>query len=111
MRRALILFAAASLLAGCATPPQQTLAGLNRHDPEYRSRDCRQARREAARYDDNKEGRIALAIGGNLIMPLAGTAAAATVAATKERKKKRLNHRVLAACTSDPLAGRREARR
>jgi hypothetical protein len=111
MRRALILSLAGLTLAACATAPKQTLATLNRHDPEYRSRDCRQARRDAARFDDHKEGRIVLAVGGNLILPFAGTAAAAAIGAVQEDEKKDLNHRLKAACTSDPLKGRRTARR
>jgi hypothetical protein len=109
--RAIVLVLVPVLLAGCATAPRQTLAGLNRHDPEYASRACRQARREAARFDEHKDGRIALAVAGNLVVPLAGTAAAAAVAAAQEDRKHDLNQQLKAKCISDPLAGRREARR
>jgi hypothetical protein len=99
------------MLAGCATAPKSTMAGLNRHDPEYRSRDCRQARHEAARFDDQRNGRMVVALAGNVLVPFAGTAAAAAMGAVKEDTKRDLNHRLRSACTSDPLARGRVARR
>ncbi len=110
-RDALTLTLAVVMLSACASSPKQTMAGLNRKDPEYRTRDCRQARRAAAVYDDHKDGRIALAVAGNLVLPLVGSAAAAAITATQEDDKKALNRRLRAACTSDPLKGRRSARR
>lgn len=111
--RIILAVGAALTLAACATAPKDTVASLNKRDPEYRTRDCRQARAAAARYKDHKEGRLALAVAGNLIVPFAGTAAAATIAAMQEDDKEALNKRVKAACISDPLAKkrRRAARR
>jgi hypothetical protein len=107
MRWTTLIVAAAVGLAGCAANPKQTVGELSRADPKYKSRACVQARREAARYEDHKDGRIALALAGNLVVPFAGTAASAAIGAIKEDRKKDLNHKVRAACTSDPLAKRR----
>ena len=107
MRRVLLLAAAALLAASCATAPKQTLAELNRRDPEYRSRDCRQARREAAGFDDERNGRMVAAMAANLVVPLSGVAAGAVMGKVKDDRKRELNHRLRGACTSDPLARRR----
>jgi hypothetical protein len=107
MRRLVVLSLAALMLVGCATSPKTTVASLNRHDPEYRTRDCRQARREAARFDDNRNGRMVVAVAGNLVVPFAGTAAGAVMSKVKDDAKRDLNHKIRAACTSDPLRHRR----
>ena len=106
MRTALLLVAGAFALSACATSPKTTLTELNSRDAAYKSRDCVQARRQAAEYSDNKEGRVVIGLVGNLIVPFAGTALAAGMGALKEDDKKDLNHRLRASCTSDPLAGK-----
>lgn len=106
-----IALAAVTGLTACATAPQQTLSELNRRDPEYRSRECRQARAEAAAFDENRNGRTVIALAGNLIVPFAGTAAAAAMTKLRDDAKRDLNKRLRAACTSDPLAKKRLARR
>jgi len=107
MRRALLPAAAALLLAGCAASPRQTLGELNRRDPEYRSHDCRQARRAAAGFDDERNGRMVAALAANLVVPFAGAAAGAAMGKVKDDRKRELNQRLRGACTSDPLARRR----
>ena len=107
MRWSALFLAAAVALGGCAANPKATVGELSRADPKYKSRSCLTARREAARYEDNKEGRIALAVAGNLVVPFAGTAASAAIGALKEDRKKALNHQVRRACISDPLAKKR----
>ena len=111
MRRFLIAGGVVLMLAGCATSPHKTVSQLNRGDPEYRTRDCRQARAAVARYDDNKDGRVAIAVAGNLVVPFAGTAAAAAMSKMKDDDREALNSRVRRACISDPLRGKRVARR
>lgn len=96
--------AALMMLAGCATSPHKTVSELNTRDPEYRSRDCRHARAAVARYDDNKDGRAVIAIAGNLVIPFAGSAAAAGLSKLKDDEREALNARVRRACVSDPLA-------
>ena len=111
MRRTVSAGVVALLLAGCATAPRDTVAQLNRHDPEYRSRDCRQARAAAAEYAEEENGRTVVALAGNLVVPCAGTAAAAYMHAQRRDDAEKLNRRIAAACTSDPLRKRRVARR
>lgn len=114
MLRMLALAVAALSLGACATSPHRTVAELNTKDPEYRSRDCRQARAAVAGYDDQKDGRAVIALAGNLVVPFAGTAAAAAMSKMKDDEREALNARVRKACISDPLgrgAKRRVARR
>jgi hypothetical protein len=112
LRRVLAAAAAPLLLAACATSPHATVSELNRRDPEYRTRDCRDARAAVARYDDNKAGRAVIALAGNLLVPFAGSAAAAAMSKMKDDEREALNKRVRAACISDPLRGKgRVARR
>jgi len=107
----LVLGAVALTLSACATSPRRTVKNLDRRDPEYASRDCRQARRAVAGYDDQKDGRMAIAVAGNLIVPFAGSAAALAMSKVKDGDREALNRRVLAACVSDPLAKKRVASR
>ncbi|HKP77746.1 MAG TPA: hypothetical protein VJU34_01325 [Phenylobacterium sp.] len=107
MRRFLTLGAVALIAAGCATSPRQTVKTLNTRDPEYASRDCRQARRAVAGYDDQKDGRVAIAVAGNLVVPFAGSAAALAMSKMKDGERQALNERVRRACVSDPLGKRR----
>jgi len=104
LRRFLTAGAVLLMLGGCATSPHKTVSELNRRDPEYRSRDCRQARAAVARYDDQKDGRAVIAIAGNLVVPFAGAAAAAAMSKMKDDDREALNARVRRACVSDPLA-------
>lgn len=106
MRRMLILGAIGLTLTACATAPRQTVKTLDRRDPEYASYDCRRARGAVARYDDQKDGRAAIAVAGNLIVPFAGSAAALAMSRIKDGEREALNRRVLGACVSDPLAHR-----
>ena len=110
MRSLLSVALAVLMLAGCATSPSHTVAGLNHRDPEYRSRDCRAARTEADRYAEEVNGRRIIAMAGNLVVPFAGAAAAAAMTGIRSDEAKALDRRVKAACTSDPLR-RRVARR
>ena len=107
MRRFLTAGAVLMLLGGCATSPHKTVSDLNRRDPEYRTRDCRQARSAVARYDDNKDGRLVIAIAGNLVVPFAGSAAAAAMSKMKDDERQALSERVRRACVSDPLASKK----
>jgi ABC-type amino acid transport substrate-binding protein len=107
LRIALALALAGLMAAGCATSPKTTVAGLNQRDPEYRTRDCRAARAQAAKYAEEENGRTVVALAGNLVVPFAGTAAAAYMHAQRRDDAERLNNRIRAACTSDPLKNKR----
>ena len=98
-------------LSACATSPKSTLSELNRKDPAFGSKQCVAARKAAARYDDNKDGKLVIGLLGNLVVPFAGTAAAAAMTGLQQDDQKALNHRLRAACTSDPLAKKRRMAR
>lgn len=99
------------MLGGCATSPHKTVSNLDRRDPEYRTRDCRNARAAVNRYDDNKDGRAVIAIAGNLVVPFAGAAVAAGMSKMKDDDREALNARVRGACISDPLARKKRMAR
>lgn len=103
--------AAAMVLSACATSPKATVAGLNRKDPEYRTRDCAGARAAAAEYAKEENGRTVVALAGNLVVPFAGTAAAAYMHAQRRDDAEKLNRRIRAACVSDPLRHKRRVAR
>ncbi|WP_041373689.1 hypothetical protein [Phenylobacterium zucineum] len=117
MRAAVVLGCAALACAGltlgaCATTsPDKTVAGLDRSDAKWKSKRCVAARKEAAAFDENKDGRMAIAVVGNLVVPFAGSAASYAMSRLKDDERQALNHKVRAACVSDPLAKRRVARR
>jgi hypothetical protein len=50
---------------------------------------------------------MVVAVAGNLVVPFAGTAAGAVMSKVKDDAKRDLNHKIRAACTSDPLRHRR----
>lgn len=102
-----ILGLALTLGACATTTPKDTLASLDRKDPRWDSRACKKARAAAAAYDDNKEGRIVVAVVGNLAIPFAGSAAAFAMDRMQDDERKALSHKVRAACISDPLKKRR----
>ena len=105
MRAPLPGLALCLILAGCVTPeaPKKTLAGLDVQDPLYATAGCEQARAAAGDYKEHPILRTAMGIGGNVVAPFAGTAAAMAVGNRLDKKKTTLNRRTAAACVSDPL--------
>lgn len=111
MRTALIALSLALAASACATAPTKTLAGLNAEDSRYASRECVAARKEAAAFDDHKDGRTVISLVGNLIVPFAGSATSFAMDRLRDDERKALNRRVKAACISDPLAGKGSRRK
>lgn len=117
MRKALVLTCAALIstslgLGACATTsPKKTVASLDRSDARYKSSRCVAARKEAAAFDEHKDGRAVIALAGNLIVPFAGSAASFAMDRMKDDDRKALDRKVKAACISDPLGKRRVATR
>lgn len=97
----------ALMMGACATAPRETVASLDRKDPRWESPACAEARAEAQAFNDNKEGRVVIGLLGNLVVPLAGTAAALYMDRMQDDERKALRHKVKAACISDPLRGRK----
>lgn len=116
MRAILIVACAAATLSGCATPssPKETVLGLDTTDKRWTTKRCVAARKEAARFDEHRDGHAVIKIVGNLIAPFAGSATSYAMNRLRDDERAELNHKVRAACVSDPLkgkAGRRVAAR
>lgn len=113
MRRAtpLILFAGAVMLQACVSSPKETVLNLDTTDRKWTSRQCVAARKEVAAYNDGALTRGVVGVVGNLAAPFAGTAASLGLSAVKDKDREKLNHRVRAACVSDPLKGKTPPRR
>jgi hypothetical protein len=112
MRRlALSLTGLALLLGGCVTSPKETVLNLDTTDHKWTSPRCVAARKEVARFDDQKRPRQVVSIVGNVLAPFVGTATSAAMGAGQSDDRKTLNHKVRAACISDPLKGKAVAAR
>jgi hypothetical protein len=94
-------------LSACVSSPKETVLNLDTTDRKWTSRQCVAARKAVARYDDGAKSRGVIGVLGNLAAPLAGTATSLALSAAQDDKRKALNHRVRAACISDPLKGKR----
>ena len=87
-------------LAGCVTSPKQTVLNLDTTDRKWSSRKCIQARKEAAQFNEHTRQRLAVGIGGNLLVPFAGAGAATAWTISQNKARKRLNEKIDAACIS-----------
>ncbi|MFN3514294.1 MAG: hypothetical protein ACK41C_14695 [Phenylobacterium sp.] len=97
------LVAAAVGLGGCVSSPKQTVLNLDTTDRKWTSSRCVAARKAVARYDDQEATRGVVGFVGNLMAPLAGTAASLAMSAARDDERAALNRRVRVACISDPL--------
>lgn len=107
MRRLLVLAAAATVLGGCVTSPRETVLTLDSTDRKWNSKRCIAARKEAARFDEHKDGHAVIKIVGNLIVPFAGTATSFAMNRLRDDERAELNEKVRRACISDPLGEKR----
>ncbi len=104
---ALLVLAA---LAGCAQQPRDVVLQLDTDARRYRSQQCRDARTAALNYRDHGLARAAVGLVGNLIVPVAGSAAALAMGAERNRERERLNERIGQSCLADPVNERRQTR-
>lgn len=107
MRSLVVLVGAGLLLSACATSPRETVLSLDSTDRKWTSKRCVEARKEAARFDENKEGHAVIKIVGNLIVPFAGTATSFAMNRLRDDEREELNRKMKAACISDPLGAKR----
>jgi hypothetical protein len=80
---------------------------LDTTDRKWVSGRCVAARKAVARFDERKMSRGVVKVVGNLVAPFAGTATSLAMGAAQDDERVALNHRVRAACISDPLKGKR----
>jgi hypothetical protein len=105
---AVLAFSATSLtgvpsVARAGEAPVKTVAKLDAKDPKYDTEACKAIRAKAIDYE--KPGLInkALSMGGNAVVPFAGTVASAALGLQQGSKEEKLSKQVAAACVSDPL--------
>ena len=93
----------APLAAMAGEAPVKTVAKLDAKDPKYDTEACKALRAKAIDYE--KPGLInkALSVGGNAVVPFAGTVASAALGMQQGDKEEKLSKQVAAACESDPL--------
>ena len=110
-RFAPVLLACAGL-AACQTNPKETVLALDTTDPRWESAQCVAARKAVAGYKDREGVRTATAVAGLVAgVPVAGAIASATLNAAQDDEREDLNNKVRAACISDPLKGKKVARK
>jgi hypothetical protein len=107
VRPLLVLAGAAMILGGCVSSPKETVLALDSTDRKWTSKRCVAARKEAARWDERKDGHTVIKIVGNLIVPFAGTATSFAMNRLRDDERAELNAKMRAACISDPLGDKR----
>jgi hypothetical protein len=109
MRPILIGVGAVLVLSGAPTAtvageaPVKTVAKLDAKDPKYDTEACKALRAKAIDYEEPGLVKKALKMGGNAVVPLAGTVASAALGMKQDGKAEKLSKQVAAACVSDPL--------
>lgn len=95
------LLNASMALAGEA--PVKTVAKLDAKDPKYDTEACKAIRAKAIDYEEPSLLKKAVGMGGNAVVPFAGTVASAALGMRQDSKEDKLSKQVAAACVSDPL--------
>ena len=93
--------APAAALAGEA--PVKTVAKLDAKDPKYDTEACKALRAKAIDYEEPGLLKKAVGMGGNAVVPFAGTVASAALGMRQNGKEEKLSKQVAVACVSDPL--------
>jgi hypothetical protein len=83
--------------------PVKTVAKLDAKDPKYDTEACKALRAKAIDYEKPGLLNKALSMGGNAVVPFAGTVASAALGMQQGSKEEKLSKQVAAACVSDPL--------
>jgi hypothetical protein len=90
-----------SALAG--EPPVKTVAKLDAKDPKYDTEACKAIRAKAIDYEEPGLMTKVIGMGGNALVPFAGTAASTALGMKEDSKQSKLSKQVAIACVSDPL--------
>ena len=93
----------APVTAWAGEPPVKTVAKLDAKDPKYDTEPCRAIRAKAIDYEEPGLLKKAVGMGGNAVVPFAGTVASAALGMKQSSKQEKLSQQVAAACVSDPL--------
>lgn len=98
---ALSLMTPPAAVAGEA--PVKTVAKLDAKDPKYDTEACKALRAKAIDYEEPNLLKKAVGMGGNAVVPFAGTVASAALGMQQNTKEEKLSKQVAVACVSDPL--------
>lgn len=90
-------------MARAGEAPVKTVAKLDAKDPKYDTEPCRAIRAKAIDYEEPGLLKRAVGMGGNAVVPFAGTVASAALGMRQGGKEDKLSKQVAAACVSDPL--------
>ena len=90
-------------VARAGEPPVKTVAKLDAKDPKYDSEACKAMRAKAIDYEEPGLLKKAVGMGGNAVVPFAGTVASAALGMRQGSKEDKLSKQVAIACVSDPL--------
>jgi len=94
---------AAPVAARAGDAPVKTVAKLDAKDPKYDTEACKAMRAKAIDYEEPGLLKKAVGMGGNAVVPFAGTVASAALGMRQDSKEDKLSKQVAAACVSDPL--------
>lgn len=100
---AVLVLSGAPAAALASEAPVKTVAKLDAKDPKYDTEACKALRAKAIDYEEPGLVKKALKMGGNAVVPLAGTVASAALGMKQDGKAEKLSRQVAAACVSDPL--------
>uniref|UniRef100_B0T0D6 Uncharacterized protein n=1 Tax=Caulobacter sp. (strain K31) TaxID=366602 RepID=B0T0D6_CAUSK len=105
--RSILIGAALALtfapLAQAGEPPVKTVAKLDAKDPKYDTEACKAVRAKAIDYEEPGLMKKVIGVGGNALVPFAGTAASTAMGMREGSKQTKLSKAVAVACVSDPL--------
>jgi hypothetical protein len=100
---AVLALSVSPLAAMAGEAPVKTVAKLDAKDPKYDTEACKAIRAKAIDYEEPGLINKAISMGGNAVVPFAGTVASAALGMRQDSKQDRLSKEVAATCVSDPL--------
>ncbi len=100
---AVLIISGAPMAALAGEAPVKTVAKLDAKDPKYDTGACKALRAKAIDYEEPGLLKKAVGMGGNAVVPFAGTVASAALGMQQNSKEEKLSKQVAAACVSDPL--------
>jgi hypothetical protein len=100
---AVLALSVSPMAAMAGEAPVKTVAKLDAKDPKYDTEACKALRAKAIDYEKPGLLKKAVGMGGNAVVPFAGTVASAALGMQQGSKEDKLSKQVAAACVSDPL--------
>lgn len=101
-----VLLVVGSMVSGCATVPQKTLATLDRSDPQFNTQECLDGRNLALQFDNKVYTRMGLGLALGLLGP-AGLPLAAAADLNANDQRRLMNEELKRRCTTNVEEQRR----